>query len=83
MRISLHFRGQAIWGAATLAVLLFVYGPAAEASPLPLSKDEQKCVNTLNQNGAKLAKAQGGDNAACVKNFGKLLHCGVLLDGGC
>jgi hypothetical protein len=32
--------------------------------------DEAKCVNTVNKNAAKVAKAQGKDNAKCIKDGG-------------
>jgi hypothetical protein len=32
--------------------------------------DEAKCVNTVNKNAAKVAKAQAGDNAKCIKDGG-------------
>jgi hypothetical protein len=36
-----------------------------------LNKQDQKCVNSINKGAAKVAKAQAGDNAACIKNGGK------------
>jgi hypothetical protein len=36
-----------------------------------LTKADQKCVNSINKGAAKVAKAQAGDNAACIKNGGK------------
>jgi hypothetical protein len=36
-----------------------------------LDKPAQKCVNSMNKGAAKVAKAQAGDNAACIKNGGK------------
>jgi hypothetical protein len=36
-----------------------------------LEKPEQKCVNSVNKGASKVAKAQGGDNSACIKNWGK------------
>jgi hypothetical protein len=46
-----------------------------EASPL--SKQDQKCVNSINKGAAKVAKSQGGDTSSCIKNAGK----GKLLPG--
>jgi hypothetical protein len=37
----------------------------------PLGKQDQKCVNSINKGAAKVAKAQAGDNVACIKNGGK------------
>jgi hypothetical protein len=34
-------------------------------------KAAQKCVNSINKGAAKVAKAQAGDNAKCIKNGGK------------
>jgi cysteine-rich repeat protein len=36
-----------------------------------LSKEDQKCVNSINKGAAKVARAQGGDNTACIKDGGK------------
>jgi cysteine-rich repeat protein len=33
--------------------------------------DEQGCINAMNGNGAKVAKAQGKNNAGCIKGAGK------------
>ncbi len=35
------------------------------------SKDQQKCINELNKNGAKVAKAQGKENSKCIKDSSK------------
>jgi len=37
----------------------------------PQSKEQQKCINALNKDGAKVAATQGKENAACIKNAGK------------
>jgi hypothetical protein len=42
-----------------------------------LDKDQQKCLNTLNNDAAKLAKAQGKENSDCLK---KATH-GTLRGG--
>ena len=69
MRFMGDFKRRVLWTAAALATLTFSYGQLAQA--LPLSKDEQKCVNELNKGGSKVAKALGGDIDKCVKFFGK------------
>jgi hypothetical protein len=45
------------------------------------SKDQQNCINELNKNGAKVAKAQGKENASCVKNAvkGRILSAEACL----
>lgn len=35
------------------------------------SKDQQKCINKLNKDGAKVVAAQGRENAGCVKDAGR------------
>jgi hypothetical protein len=67
MRTSIHFKGQVIWVAALLAVFMFSHGAANAA----LSKEDQKCVNSINKGAAKVAATQGKENAACIKNGGK------------
>ncbi len=37
----------------------------------PLTKDEQKCVNTSNKNAQKIADAQGKNYNSCIKDFAK------------
>ena len=53
--------------AGTLGALLLLSGVANAQLP----KQEQKCANSINKGAAKVAKAQAGDNASCVKNGGK------------
>ncbi|MDX2169597.1 MAG: hypothetical protein SF182_21185 [Deltaproteobacteria bacterium] len=53
--------------AGRLAVGLLLVAASASAQ---LDAAQQKCVNTLNQDAAKLAKAQGKDNLACLKAAG-------------
>jgi gluconolactonase len=36
----------------------------------PQSKNQQKCLNTMNKDGAKVAATQGKENTACIKNAG-------------
>jgi len=50
-----------------LALALLVAG----AAPAQLDSAQRKCVNTLNKDAAKLAKAQGKENVACLKGAGK------------
>ena len=49
------------WGALLSALLL------AGSAAGQLSSDQQKCVNTLNKDAAKLAATQGKENVACLK----------------
>ncbi len=53
------------------------------AAPRALTKDEQKCINSLNHNFAKVAKAQGKDICDCIKDFakGKSLTPASTLEG--
>ena len=51
--------------AAALLVLACAGGAAAQQS-----KDQQKCLNTVNKDGTLVAKAQGKANVACVKDAG-------------
>ena len=37
----------------------------------PQNKAQQKCINALNKNFAKVAKTQGKDNCSCIKDFAK------------
>ena len=41
------------------------------APPAQLDKDQQKCVNEMNKNGAKVNKAQLKENGTCLKDFQK------------
>ena len=44
---------------------------SAPVSAQVQNADEQACINALNKSGAKVAKAQGKENAGCVKNAGR------------
>ncbi len=47
-------------------------GDACEPPPPPpQKKDQQKCINSLNKNFAKVAKAKGGVVGDCIKNAAK------------
>jgi cysteine-rich repeat protein len=46
-------------------------GCSASCLAEPLDKAQQKCVNSINKGAAKVAKAQGGNNSACIKSGGK------------
>ena len=37
----------------------------------PLTKDEQKCVNTSNKGAQKIAEAHGKNYSSCIKDFAK------------
>jgi pimeloyl-ACP methyl ester carboxylesterase len=47
--------------------LLGSYGSAYAVA----DRDQQKCINALNKDGAKVASKQGKENTACIKNAGK------------
>ena len=51
-----------------MVVALFMFSGVAGAQ---LDKQETKCANSINKGAAKVAKAQAGDNSACIKDFGK------------
>jgi hypothetical protein len=56
------------------AALLGVAGMvvvSGTAWALPQTTAQQKCIDKINQNGDKVHEAQGGNNRACVKSFGK------------
>ncbi|MCH6562087.1 MAG: PQQ-binding-like beta-propeller repeat protein [Myxococcales bacterium] len=44
----------------------------------PQNKDQQKCINALNKNFAKVAKTQGKDNCSCIKDFAKAKLTGTI-----
>ncbi len=44
----------------------------------PQDKDQQKCINALNKNFAKVAKTQGKDNCSCIKDFAKAKLTGTI-----
>jgi cysteine-rich repeat protein len=56
-------------GGLVLALSVLNHGVAS--AQLSLSKDDQKCVNEINKNVAKVVKAQGGDIKDCIKNGAK------------
>jgi hypothetical protein len=47
---------------------------------IPPDKAQQKCMNSINKGAAKVAKAQAGDNASCIKNGGKGKLGGQTVD---
>jgi hypothetical protein len=55
-------QAAAIATGVCLALCVLAHGVA--------SADDAKCVNTVNKNAAKVAKAQGKDNAKCLKDAG-------------
>ncbi len=64
MQARVHFSGIA---AVVGTALLLFSGPATAQ----LEKQETKCANSINKGAAKVAKAQAGDNSACIKDYGK------------
>ncbi len=53
-----------------LCTALLMFSGVASAQQIP-KKPDQKCINNINKGAAKVAKAQAGDNNACVKDYGK------------
>jgi hypothetical protein len=53
---------------ATTALALLL--ATAATAPAQQSKDQQKCLNTVNKDGSLVAKAQGKANVGCVKDAG-------------
>jgi cysteine-rich repeat protein len=49
-----------------------------QIEPQPQDKDQQKCINALNKDLAKVAKAQGKEIHNCIKNFAKGRFIGTL-----
>jgi len=64
MQARVHFHGIA----AFLGTALLIFAGVASAQ---LDKQETKCANSINKGAAKVAKAQAGDNSACIKDYGK------------
>ncbi len=52
-------------------VLLALGLPPAPVSAQVQGKEQQLCINELNKNFGKVAKAQGKDNDACIKDGSK------------
>ncbi|TDJ05781.1 MAG: hypothetical protein E2O71_10575, partial [Deltaproteobacteria bacterium] len=67
MRGLSQLRRPAFLIAGMCAALLMFSGVASAQ----LEKAQQKCLNGLTKEAGKVDKAQGADNSACVKNFGK------------
>jgi hypothetical protein len=65
---------QAVSIAAGLCLALFVLAHGVA------SADDAKCVNTVNKNAAKVAKAQSKDNAKCIKDGGGGKLTGTIED---
>jgi len=57
-----------------------VGGVRAYTPSSPANKDQQKCINTLNGNFAKVAKAQGKDICKCIKDGAKEKLIGTIED---
>ncbi|MCZ6713419.1 MAG: PQQ-binding-like beta-propeller repeat protein, partial [Deltaproteobacteria bacterium] len=53
-------------------------GVRAYAPATLQDKDQQKCINALNKNFAKVAKTQGKDNCSCIKDFAKNKLTGTI-----
>ncbi len=64
--MSVRHPQSLLWLALGLLLLL----PASANAMLP-KKPDQKCIISINRGAAKVAKAQDGDNNACVKDYGK------------
>ena len=69
MQRLIQLRPRASWvGGVALALCVFGHGLAGAAI---LSKEDAKCVNSINKGAAKVASNQGKENSACIKNAGK------------
>ncbi len=55
--------------AATCAAVALLFATTAFAQAA--DKNQQKCINAMNKDGAKLAAKQGKENVSCLKNAGK------------
>ncbi len=64
MQARVHFHGIA----ALIGTALLTFAGVASAQ---LNKQETKCANSINKGAAKVAKAQAGDNSACIKDYGR------------
>lgn len=61
-----------IWGKLSLfalAIVVFALLPAGVRAAA--DRDQQKCINALNKDGAKVASKQGKQIVSCIKNAGK------------
>lgn len=65
---------------ARLLAISFCLAVAVAAPAQEQNKDQQKCINKLNKNGAKVAQAQGKENQACLKSAGKNALVGTAQD---
>jgi hypothetical protein len=63
---------------AALLGMAGIFVVSGTAWALPQTTAQQKCINKINKDGDKVHEAQGGDNRACVKSFGK----GSLMTSG-
>ena len=68
MQARVQSQGFAFIIAGMCTALLTFSGVASAQIP---KKPDQKCINNINKGAAKVAKAQAGDNNACVKDYGK------------
>ncbi len=73
MQLQIRSRGIA----AVAGTALLVFSGVASAQ---LDKQETKCANSINKGAAKVAKAQAGHNAACIKDGGKGRLSGTIED---
>lgn len=62
---------MSMWARAILFGTAGLVLVSATAWAAPQTGDQQKCINKINKDGDKVHEAQGGDNRACVKDFGK------------
>ena len=53
---------------------------ASFSSDVPLTKDQQKCLNAANKGAAKIVKAQGKDICDCIKKGSKGQLTGTIED---
>jgi cysteine-rich repeat protein len=60
-------------------VLLLVLGPSVVRAQQQ-TKEQQRCINTMNKSGQKVLATQGKENSSCVKNAGKNKLSGTAQD---
>ncbi len=75
MRARIHFHGIAV----VVGTALLLFSGIASAQE-PLTKDQQKCINQVNKNFAKVASAQGKEIRDCIKRGSKGLLSGETIE---
>ena len=58
-------------GSMLLLAAILIFATPGALSAQSQSKGQQKCLNTMNKDGAKVAATQGKEITSCIKNAGK------------